>query len=157
MIHRGRWTANVEGEVVVFLIGMRVNRLWAVREWLPVALAMGPMLRELLRNPDSGLLGFQTFPGLRSATMVQYWRSVEHLQAFAGDRKRTHRPAWLRFYERSWKNASVGIWHETYRCDSHETVYGNMPPIGLGRVGELRPVGARTNTAAQRIGFEEVV
>jgi hypothetical protein len=155
MIHRGRWTATLEGEVVVFLIGMRVNRLWAVHEWLPVALAMGPMLRELMRDPDSGLLGFRSFLEPRGVMMLQYWRSVEHLQAFAGEPARTHRPAWLRFYQRSWKNGSVGIWHETYRCDSFETVYANMPPIGLGRAGELQPVGARTETAAQRIGLKE--
>ena len=56
-IHRGRWTANVEGDFVVFLIGMRINRLRAVGEWLPVARAMGPMLRELVPDETSGLLG----------------------------------------------------------------------------------------------------
>ena len=42
---------------------------------------------------DSGLLGFQSFPGLRSVTMIQYWESVEKLQAFANDAQRTHCPA----------------------------------------------------------------
>lgn len=33
---RGRYTAQLEGPVVVFIIGMRVNRLWAAHRWLPV-------------------------------------------------------------------------------------------------------------------------
>jgi Monooxygenase af470-like len=39
-VNRGRFTARVDGEFVVFLIGMRINRPWKVRQWLPVARAM---------------------------------------------------------------------------------------------------------------------
>ena len=42
-----RMTAEVEGEFVVFLIGMRINAFWKIHKWLPVALAMPRMLREL--------------------------------------------------------------------------------------------------------------
>jgi Domain of unknown function (DUF4188) len=35
-----RLTAQVDGEVVVFLIGMRINRIWKIHKWLPVALAI---------------------------------------------------------------------------------------------------------------------
>ncbi|MFB6255318.1 MAG: monooxygenase family protein [Haloplanus sp.] len=35
-----RVTAEVEGDLVVFLIGMRINSLWKVHRWLPVFLAM---------------------------------------------------------------------------------------------------------------------
>jgi hypothetical protein len=31
-----RMTAQVEGECVVFLIGMRINRFWKIHKWLPV-------------------------------------------------------------------------------------------------------------------------
>jgi hypothetical protein len=39
-VFRGRHTAQIEGPFVVFIIGMRINRLWAVHKWLPVARAM---------------------------------------------------------------------------------------------------------------------
>ena len=42
-----RMTAQIDGEIVVFLIGMRINRLWKVHKWLPVARAMPRMLAEL--------------------------------------------------------------------------------------------------------------
>ena len=73
----GRHTAAVEGEFVVFLIGMRFNKFWMVHKWLPVAMAMGPMLTALLRDRSKGLLGFRVLPGLRGITLIQYWRSFE--------------------------------------------------------------------------------
>jgi hypothetical protein len=41
-IFRGRYTAQVEGPFVVFIIGMRINQMLAVHKWLPVAQARGP-------------------------------------------------------------------------------------------------------------------
>ncbi|NUR98294.1 MAG: DUF4188 domain-containing protein [Kribbellaceae bacterium] len=149
----GRHTAAYDGELVVFLIGMRVNSVLKVREWLPVARAMGPMLRELSRQKDSGLLGFRTLPTWRGITLVQYWESVEKLQAFANDAARTHRPAWVEYFRNSFKGGAVGIWHETYvvPAGNTETIYGNMPPIGLGRVQGVVPVSKRGDTAAERL------
>ncbi|MER7246725.1 DUF4188 domain-containing protein [Kribbella sp. NPDC000426] len=149
----GRQTAAYDGELVVFLIGMRVNSVLKVREWLPVAKAMGPMLRELMKDKDSGLLGFRTLPTWRGVTLIQYWESVEKLQAFAGDNNRTHRPAWVEYFRNSYKGGAVGIWHETYvvPAGNTETIYGNMPLFGLGRVKGVEPVSQRTETAAQRL------
>ena len=42
-----RVTHGHEGELAVFLIGMRVNRWWRVDQWLPTAMAMPKMIREL--------------------------------------------------------------------------------------------------------------
>jgi|SRR5215211_6079532 hypothetical protein len=56
-IHPGRHRAEIEGDFVVFLIGMRLNRPWKVHRWWPVYRAMPRMLRELQRHPDRGLLG----------------------------------------------------------------------------------------------------
>ncbi|RZU20529.1 uncharacterized protein DUF4188 [Kribbella rubisoli] len=150
---QGRQTAAYDGEVVVFLIGMRVNSVFKVREWLPVAKAMGPMLRELMKDKESGLLGFRTLPTWRGVTLIQYWESVEKLQAFAGDTGRTHRPAWVEYFRKSFKGGAVGIWHETYVVPAGhtETIYGNMPLLGLGRVKGVQPVNQRTDTAAQRL------
>jgi hypothetical protein len=40
-IFRGRFTAQIDGPFVVFIIGMRVNKLMMIGKWLPVARAMG--------------------------------------------------------------------------------------------------------------------
>ena len=153
-VMEGRHTAAYDGELVVFLIGMRVNSPLKVREWLPVARAMGPMLRELSKDKDSGLLGFRTLPTWRGVTLIQYWESVEKLQAFAGDSGRTHRPAWVDFFRNSYKGGAVGIWHETYVVPAGhtETIYGNMPLLGLGRAAGVEPVGKRGESAAERLG-----
>jgi Domain of unknown function (DUF4188) len=52
-----RMAARMEGEFVVFLIGMRINKPWKIHKWLPVFLAMPRMLKELRANPDAGFLG----------------------------------------------------------------------------------------------------
>jgi hypothetical protein len=153
VIHRGRFSAAHDGDIVVFLIGMRVNKPWKVRQWWPVFTAMPPMLKELSQDPDSGLLGFRGFFGLRTATLLQYWESMEQLERFAGDPARTHRPAWLRYFRDSYADGAVGFWHETYivPAGSHETVYGNMPAVGLGAVSGVVPVGQRGESAAARL------
>ncbi|MBI3607200.1 MAG: DUF4188 domain-containing protein [Nitrospirae bacterium] len=69
-----RMTAEVEGEFVVFLIGMRINAFRKIHKWLPVAFAMPKMIRELSTAPASGFLGAQTWFG-NPSIMVQYWRS----------------------------------------------------------------------------------
>jgi hypothetical protein len=42
MIQRERLTASIDGDFVVFLIGMRFNSWWKLHRWLPVAQAMPP-------------------------------------------------------------------------------------------------------------------
>ena len=60
-VFAGRQTAQVQDPVAVFLIGMRINDIFAVHRWWPVFLATGPMLRELARFPEKGLLHSRTF------------------------------------------------------------------------------------------------
>ncbi len=76
-IARGRWTHAHTGDLTVFLIGMRINRLWRPDAWLPTLAAMGPMLAELSTDPDSGFLGYQLLLGRRGPTVIQYWRRTE--------------------------------------------------------------------------------
>jgi hypothetical protein len=47
----------------------------------------------------------------------------------------------------------VGVWHETYQVSAgrYETIYANMPMLGLMSVGTAVPVGRRGDTAAERI------
>ncbi|CAL9412557.1 hypothetical protein SUDANB70_01699 [Streptomyces sp. enrichment culture] len=80
----GRTTAAAEGEVVVLLIGMRINRFRAVHHWLPVLLAMPCMLREPGRQPERGLLGHVLLTASpRTYYVVQYRESREKLYAYA--------------------------------------------------------------------------
>jgi hypothetical protein len=39
-----RVTARIEGDFVVFMIGMRINRFWKLHRWIPVVAAKPKML-----------------------------------------------------------------------------------------------------------------
>jgi len=53
----GRYIARIDGPLVIFMVGMRINQPWAVHKWMPVAAAMPPMQVALRKNPAEGLLG----------------------------------------------------------------------------------------------------
>ncbi|MFI4993105.1 MAG: DUF4188 domain-containing protein [Solirubrobacterales bacterium] len=153
-----RVTAEMEGDFVVFLIGMRINKFWKAWKWLPVFLAMPKMVRELEQSPESGLLSASLyFGGPRRPMVVQYWRSFEHLETYARGRDSGHWPAWVAFNKRVGSSGDVGIWHETYLvpAGSYECVYNNMPPTGLGTAASLAPAAGRKATAAGRAGVRE--
>ena len=155
-VHAARMTADVEGDFVVFIIGMRINRLWKVHKWLPVVRAMSRMLREVEADPGSGFLGVERWGG-NPSIMVQYWRSFEQLEAYATARDRVHLPAWAEFNRRVGSNGDVGIWHETYlvKPGNYECVYNNMPPFGLARVSKLVPATGRREFAPGRMSHRE--
>jgi hypothetical protein len=113
---------------------------------------MPKMLKELAMNPESGLLGFQVVGGL-SPVVIQYWKSFEHLEAYAKDRNSQHYPAWKAFNTKIRSNGDVGIWHETFKVKAgdYECVYNNMPKFGFGKVGPLVPAKGKRETAAQRM------
>ena len=92
-INKGRCCATLEGDFVVFLIGVRLLKPWKVWKWWPVAAAMQRMRKELEANPDLGLLHAQDFNGFPDAMAVQYWRSFEQLEAYARGRDHQHLPA----------------------------------------------------------------
>lgn len=153
-IERRRLTAEIEGDFVVFLIGMRVNKPWKLHKWLPVFMAMPRMLRELEKRPEAGLLGYRNLMGnpLQPAVM-QYWRSFEQLEAYARSKDGEHFPAWVKFNKTVSSNGDVGIWHETYKvaAGQYESVYNNMPPYGLGKASKLVSAAGYRTTAAGRI------
>ena len=113
-IFPGRYTAQSGEPFVVFQIGMRINRILALRRWTRVASAMPPMIAELKRDPSLGLLHAQFFVYWRGVGVIQYWRSFEQLHAYAHARNAAHLPAWAEFNRRVGGDGSVGIWHETY-------------------------------------------
>ncbi|MCB1540667.1 MAG: DUF4188 domain-containing protein [Rhodoblastus sp.] len=136
----GRFTAVRDEPFVVFVIGMRINRLWKVHRWAPVVAAMPRMIRELSMQPELGFLGGRTWFS-RTIVMVQYWQSVEQLNAYAKARDNAHLPAWAAFNKAVGGSGDVGVFHETYRVapGSYECVYVDMPRVGLGAVEPLRP------------------
>jgi hypothetical protein len=149
-----RVTAAHDGPLVVFIIGMRINRLGRVDKWLPVARAMGPMIEELSRDPASGFLGSEfALSGLRTVMLVQYWRDFDSLETYARARDRQHWPAWTRFNKAVGTDGTVGIFHETYvvNAAAHETIYVNMPPFGLGKVAGTRPATGSRAEARSRM------
>lgn len=78
----GRWTAQIDGDFVVFLTGARFNSKWqafrAISD-LGGRRGMRHMLNYLTEHPEKGLIGYET----AGFTVIQYWRSFEHLEAFA--------------------------------------------------------------------------
>jgi Domain of unknown function (DUF4188) len=157
-ILKGRYTADVSrlgDEVVVFVIGMRINKPLKVGLWWPVFTAMGRMLKYLAERPEKGLLAYRV--SAIPLFVVQYWRSFDDLERFARNNDDPHLEPWRRFNRKVGKSGDVGIWHETYRVKTTdiETVYGNMPPIGLGAASALVPIRRGQDSAAARIGVTD--
>ncbi len=145
--------AEIEGEFVIFLIGMRINRPWKIGSWLPVARAMPRMLTELASQPDLGLLHVRTHFGFPNIMAIQYWRSFDHLEAYARNQNAAHLPAWRAFNKQVGSNGDVGIWHETYLVapGRYEAIYHNMPRHGLGQVGTIVDAVGYRQEARQRM------
>ena len=151
-----RMTHDYDGELVVFLIGMRINKPWRPDLWLPVFNAMPKMLAELSKDKDSGLLGYRLTLGAGGPLVVQYWSSHEKLYAYASERNAAHRPAWAAFNRLARKApGAVGIWHETYLVERAETIYAGMPLSGLAAATSSVPVARRGETAAERLGARQ--
>lgn len=153
-----RVSAQIEGDFVVFLIGMRINKWWKLHKWVPTALAMSGMQKELRNMPveQSGCLGTNLIsPGMT----VQYWRSFDHLEAYARDTSKKHMPAWAKFNKAA-KTArgDVGIWHETFLVKEgcYETLYSGMPRHGLGKASNVLPAtGSKTHARGRVFGTDE--
>jgi Domain of unknown function (DUF4188) len=142
-IRRGRYGAEIDGDFVVLLLGPRFNRPWLLLKSLGDLggrrRGMQAMLDELVAQPEKGLLGYRMgFP-----VIVQYWRSFEHLEAWARDPGQKHRPTWLDFYRRD-TQGRTGIWHETFmvRAGEYEALYNDVPVAGLAAAGRAVPLDA---------------
>jgi hypothetical protein len=151
-IQPGRMTHQHEGSLVVFNIGMTINRWYRPDLWWPVFAAMPGMLAELAKNPESGLLGYRLLFGRRGPTVIQYWESSDKLYAYASAPDARHRPAWAAYNRRARKaKGAVGVFHETYEIRRAETVYVSTPLMGLAKATESVPVGPRSDRASRRL------
>lgn len=156
-IYTGRFTTENTEDIVVFIIGMRVNRRLALHKWLPVFKAMPGMIKELYMNKDElGFLSMESYFGLRTTVMIQYWRSMEDLLTYAKNEK--HLTAWENFNKKAGNNEAVGIYHETYQVKNgdYESIYGNMPLYGLGKALKHIPITAERNSARKRLNSTKV-
>ena len=152
-IIKGRTTVLGDRDIVVFIIGARINKWWLLPLAIPILSRMQAMRRELLNDPSSGLLGVQP---LGFGGEVQYWQSLEQLLAYADDRKKEHRPAAKRFFQKIFKNEAAGVWHETYLVPKghYESLYINMPATGLGKFAAPVPATGHLGTAQGRLAPE---
>ncbi len=153
-IQPGRMTAAFSGPLVVFVIGMRINHFHKLGKWLPVIRAMGPMIAELSRDPQSGFLGTEfMLKSVRTIVLLQYWRDFDSLERYARARDHKHWPAWTAFNKAVGSDGTVGIFHETYAVPDRatETLYGNMPPFGLGKISGVVPATGSRNEARSRM------
>lgn len=153
-IFEKRMTGELRGDFVLFLIGLRFNRLWKIHKWLPVVRSMPRMIRELAVDRESGFLGCEMWFG-RTTIIVQYWRTFDQLESYAKNNSAEHLPAWAAFNRNVGSNGDVGIWHETFlvREGAYECVYNNMPRFGLAKAGEHIPATGKRQTAAGRMGM----
>ncbi len=148
----GRMTHRHEGDLVVFHIGMQINRWWRPDLWFPAFAAMPGMLRELSADPDSGLLGYQLLFGRGGPYVVQFWDSTDKLYAYASNPAQQHRPAWAKFNRTARKApGAVGIWHETYVVARAESMYVSTPRMGLAAATDLMPIQSRHDRAQARL------
>jgi hypothetical protein len=152
---RGRWTHDrsaTSEDLVVFLIGMHVNKPWRIGTVLWVVGAMPRMLTELGRERERGLLGARLLLGWGGPALVQYWRDVDSLYAYASARDGEHRPAWAEYNRRARASGgAVGVWHETYPVRGAETVYVDVPALGLDAAVGRVPVGRPLDRARARL------
>src|SRR3954471_8195019 len=127
---QGRWTADLDGDFVVFLIGAMVHDPAVATEASELLMAMADMLDELEAAPSKGLLGYTSHGEPGKGVIVQYWRSFDALEAYSRNPGARHAPVW-----RAWNRlgsedrGAAGIWHETFKVNAgdYEAIYQNKP------------------------------
>lgn len=159
-----RVTHAYEGDLVLFMVGLRIHQPWRLGVVGRTFAAMPRMVSELERNRDAAERGEADDLGFLNArlvldgmhpTVLQYWRSTEHLYRYAADPDLRHRPAWKAFYGWAAKApAAVTIWHETYAVPAggHESIYAGPARFGLAALDGVVPIGRRGEHARERMG-----
>jgi Domain of unknown function (DUF4188) len=83
--------------------------------------------------------------------MRQYWRDFDSLERWA--RSLPHRRWWQQFLK---DRGGTGFWHETYfRGGQVESVYIDMPQIGLAGFAPVTPARGSLFSARRRLGMRE--
>jgi hypothetical protein len=153
-VQQGRWTAELDGDFVVFLIGAMVHDPVAAPEATRLVMQMGEMLEELMTDPSKGLLGVTRHGEPGHGVLVQYWRSFDALEAYSRDPGAKHAPVWREWNRlASDERSGAGIWHETFKvaAGAYEAIYQNMPVIGLQQAGRALTVSEARDSARARM------
>lgn len=150
-IFKKRMTVALDEPIVVFILGVRINKWWKIHKWLPVLRAMPKMLKELENNQDLGYLSGESWIG-RNFMMVQYWKSFEAIEKYAQSRTNAHLPAWKNFNLRIGSSGDVGIWHESFEVTPghYECIYYNMPKFGMGKFSSMIEATGKLASAGGR-------
>ena len=139
--------AEIDGDFVVFLIGARFNSFHLLKTVLDLGgrRGMKHMLDYLVAHPEKGLLGYQM--GLPA--IVQYWRSFDHLEAFANDAATRTWPCGATTGAGSAPAPGPGCTRRTW---SGRRVRGDVREHAAVRAGQGGPAGSagRGKTARQR-------
>lgn len=150
----GRHAADLEGDFVLFIIGLRLNQPWQLRRFAQVNWWTYTTVKQARARADLGLMhvnhGYLKGVG---PFVLQFWRSWEQLEAYSHDKELLHVPSWAKYNREVRPGASVGVWHETYLVSdgAAEGVYVNMPQMMMGLAGGVRPVGSHNTSAASRM------
>jgi hypothetical protein len=147
-----RTTADLSSypDLVVIYLGMRVN----APRGLVTLISFGSKIRKSVEAQPDGLLLhenllFSLFPP--HAGMRQYWRDFDSLERWA--RSLPHRRWWQQFLR---DRGGTGFWHETYfRGGQVESVYIDMPRIGLAKFAPVTPARGSLFSARRRLGMRE--
>ena len=141
--YQGRFRATYDGDIVIFLVGMRFLSWRALPTALQTFARMPQMLAELERDPSLGCLGSSVAFVAWGATITQYWRSSAALEDFARKKTGSHLAAWQWFNALGRTSHGVGVWHESYRVvtGASESMYVNMPRVGLAATSGHHPMG----------------
>lgn len=136
--------------LVVIYLGMRANSFRGFK----TLVSFGPKIKKSVDAKPDGLLlhenlFFSFFPP--HAGMRQYWRNFESLERWA--RTGVHAQWWKGFLE---DRGGAGFWHETYfRGGQIESVYIDMPLVGLSQFAPREAARGSMFSARRRIGFRE--
>jgi hypothetical protein len=137
-------------DLVVIYLGMRANTL----RGLKTLLSFGPKIQKSVDAQPDGLLLheniFYSFFPLHGG-MRQYWRDFESLERWA--RTGPHAEWWKNYLG---ERGGTGFWHETYfRGGQVESVFIDMPPVGLSRFAPTQEARGSMFSARRRLGYEE--
>lgn len=137
-------------DLVVIYLGMRVNSPKGIK----TLMSFGPKIGKAVADGPDGLLlhenvVYSLFPP--HAGMRQYWRDFDALERWA--RSLPHQQWWQSFLR---DRGGTGFWHEAYfRGGQMESVYVDMPAIGMARFAPVAQARGSMFSARRRLGLGE--
>lgn len=137
-------------DLVVIYLGMRAHTFRGVG----TLIGFGSKIRKAVAASPDGLLQhenvlYSMFP--LHVGMRQYWRDFDALEKWA--RSGAHAEWWKAFLK---DPKGTGFWHETYsRNGLVESVYIDMPPVGLASFASVVPARGSMFSARRRLGLQE--